>query len=84
MRPLTWDILLRWSLWAGVCQLVGTALIVCCLKVTTDPGASYLLLEESEEPLLHAGIVRERPWALRWGIRLLLLGLALQVVAAIL
>ncbi len=81
---LTWDILLRWSLWAGVFQLVGTALIVWGLKVTTDTGASYLLLEESKDPLLHAGIVREHPRAVTAGIWLLLIGLALQVVAAIL
>ena len=84
MKRLTWDILLHWPLWAGVCQLVGTTLIVWGLKVTTDTGASYLLLEESKGPLPHAGIVREHPRAVTAGICLLLLGLALQVVAAVL
>ena len=69
---------------AAIFQLVGTALIVWGLKVTTDTRASYLLLEESKEPLPHAGIVREHPWVVTVGIWLVLLGLALQVVAAIL
>jgi hypothetical protein len=76
-------ILLRWSVWAAVFQLVGAALIWWGLKITTDTGASNLLQEESTEPLPHAGIVRERPWAVKWGTGLLFLGLALQVVAAI-
>jgi hypothetical protein len=36
VRKLTWLLLLRWPLWAGVLQLVGTALIVWGLKVTTQ------------------------------------------------
>jgi hypothetical protein len=59
----TSDILLRWSLWAGVCQFIETAFIVWGLKVTKDTGASYLLLNRSTDPLPHAGIVREQPWA---------------------
>jgi hypothetical protein len=83
VNVLLLDLLLRWSVWAAVCQLVGTALIVWGLKVTTDTGTSFLLLEDSKAPLPHAGIVREHPRALRWGIRLLLFGLVLQVVAAV-
>jgi len=78
------DILLRWSLWAAVLQFVGTALVVWGLKVTTDTRASYLLLEESSQPLPHAGIVREHPWVVTLGVWLLLFGLLLQVIAAIL
>jgi hypothetical protein len=63
---------------------MGTTLIVWGLKVTKDTGASYLLLNSSTDPLPHAGIVREHPWAVTWGLWLLLLGFALQVVAAIL
>jgi hypothetical protein len=37
---LTSDILLRWSLWAGFFQLVGTALIVYGLRFTSDTGSS--------------------------------------------
>jgi len=69
---------------AGVCQFIGTAFIVWGLKVTKDTGASYLLLNSRTVPLPHAGIVREHPWAVIWSVWLLLLGLALQVVAAIL
>jgi hypothetical protein len=81
---LVFETLRRLSLWASIFQLVGTALIVWGLKITTDTGASYLLLEESKKPLSHAGIVREHAWAVTWGVWLLLLGLALQVVTAVL
>ncbi len=68
---------------AAVLQLIGTFLIVWGLKITTDMGAwHYPGYGEKEIP--YAGVVQEHPRALKWGIRLLLLGLALQVVAALL
>ena len=85
MGRLTWEILLRPSLWAGVFQLVGTALIVWGLKVTTQTGGEIHFYGTGGPPAhQHAGIVREHPWVVTCGIWLLLLGLALQVVAAIL
>lgn len=69
---------------SAVCQLVGTALIVWGLRITTDSGASYFLLEESKKPLPHAGIVSEHKWAFTLGVVLLLAALALAVVVAVL
>ncbi len=72
----------RWvAVGAAVLQLIGTWLIVWGLKLTSDMGISD---EVGGRVIHYAGIVREHPRALTWGIRLLLLGLALQVVAAVL
>jgi hypothetical protein len=82
---LVLETLLRLSLWAGVCQLIGTALIVWGLKVTTQTGDTLYFYGKDGPPAhQHAAIVREHPWAVMWGVWVLLLGLALQVVAAIL
>jgi hypothetical protein len=82
---LVLETLLRLSLWAGVCQFIGTVLIVWSLKVTTQAGGTVYLYGKDGPPAhQHAAIVREHPWAVKWGVWVLLLGLALQVVAAIL
>jgi hypothetical protein len=64
---------------------VGTALIVGGLKVTTQQtgGAIYFYGREGPSRYPHAGIKREHPKVVTWRVRLLLLGLALQVVASI-
>jgi len=79
------SVLLRWSLWAAVFQLVGTALIVWGLKVTTqqEGGDIYFFGREGPPLYPHAAVQREHPTAVTWGVWLLLLGLALQVVAAV-
>ena len=75
---------LRWlPLVATALQLAGTALIVWGLRITTDTGASYLLLEESKKPLPHAGIVAEHRGAFNAGVVLLLLGLLLAMILAL-
>jgi hypothetical protein len=73
--------LLCWlPLVSASCQLVGTALIVYGLRLTSDMGA-WSSDGAREVPV--AGIVREHPWAVRVGPWLLgLAGLALQVVVA--
>jgi hypothetical protein len=75
----------RWlPMASAVFQLIGTALIVWGLKVTTDTGVSRLLFGSSaDDPLPSAGIVREHPWAVTWGVRLLHAGLALAVVVTV-
>ncbi len=66
-----------------MCQLVETALIVWGLKVTTQTGGTIYWYGKDGPPAHeHAAIVREHPWAITVGIWLLLIGLALQVVAA--
>jgi hypothetical protein len=78
------NILLRWSLWAGVCRFIGTALIVWGLKVTTQTGGEIHFYGKDGPPThQHAAIIREHPLVVTLGIWLLLLGLALQVVAAV-
>jgi hypothetical protein len=72
--------LIRWlPLLAALLQLIGTALIVWGLKVTSDTGAEYY---DGTKVTPYAGIVREHPWAITSGVWLLLLGLAIQVVVA--
>ena len=65
---------------------VGTALIVWGLKVTTQQtgGATCFYGRGGPSRNPHAGIEREHPKVVTWGVRLLLVGLALQVVASIL
>ena len=76
------SLLLRWlPFLAALLQLIGTALIVWGLKVTSNTGAEY---HDGARVIPHAGIVREHQWAITWGVRLLLLGLTIQVVAAVL
>ena len=62
----------------------GTALILWGLKLTSNMGAWYHPPGTNAEEIPHAGIVREHPWAVKVGPWLLLLGLALQVLVAIL
>ena len=82
---LTREVLLRCSVWAAVFQHVGTALIVWGLKVVQQEGGGINFYGKGGPPrYAAAGIVREHPWMVTLGIWLLLLGLALQVVAAIL
>ncbi len=81
---LTSDILLRWSFWAAVFQLVGTALVVWGLRITAS-GSGYEIDGDSSSRTEHplAVVWKEDPRAFAVGVRLLLLGLALQVVAAV-
>ena len=62
-------ILLRWAVWAGVFQLVGTVLTVWGLKVTTQTGGEIHFYGTGGPPTHgHAAIVREHPWAVTVGI----------------
>ncbi len=72
----------RWSLWAAVCQLVGTALIVWGLRIKPSEQILESRGDGIERPL--AVVWKEHPCAFAAGVSVLLLGLALQVVAAIL
>jgi hypothetical protein len=65
---------------SALLQLLGTALIVWGLDLTSDMGA-WSSNGTREVPV--AGIVREHPWAVKIGPWLLLAGLALQVVVAL-
>lgn len=78
---ITFSLLLRIS--SALLQLIGTALVAWGLKVVSNPDV-VTFYPEHGKPLPHAGIVREHPWAVTWGVRLLLLGLTLQVVATVL
>ncbi len=70
---------------AAVLQLVGAGLIVWGLKVTTqNPKDVITWVPEGGQPHPQAAIVREHPWMVTVGTSLLLVGLALQVVAAVL
>ena len=68
---------------SALCQLVGTALVVWGLKITSNPDP-VTFKRGFGTPLPSAGIVREHQQALTWGVWLLLAGLALQVVVAVL
>jgi len=73
---------LRWlPLVAAALQLVGTALLVWGLKVGSNPSTITFYNEEGQA-FPAAGIMREHEWAITWGVRLLLLGLALAVVTS--
>ncbi len=72
---------LRWlSLVSAVFQFVGTALIVWGLRIKRSEQGSEVHSDGAEFPL--AVVWKEHPRAFAWGVRLLLAGLALQVVAA--
>jgi len=77
--------LLNVALWAAVFQLVGTTLVVWGLRITAS-GSGYEIdgdgSSRTEHPL--AVVWKEHPLAFAVGVWLLLLGLALQVVAALL
>jgi hypothetical protein len=70
------------ALWAALLQLVGSGLLVWGLKLSSDMGTWYT--DESGKPRPYAGITREHPWAVTFGLWALFVGLALQVVAALL
>lgn len=77
---------LRWLvLVSASCQLVGTALVVWGLRITTqNPKDTLTLVPEGGHPRPQAAIVSEHPRAFTMGVVLLLAGLALQVVVALL
>jgi hypothetical protein len=76
--------ILRWlPVVSAVLQLVGTALILWGLQVTTN-DAIVTFFGGDRKPLPAAGIVHENPRAFAWGVRLLLAGLALAVVVTLL
>ena len=80
-------VFVRWlPMASAVFQLIGTALIVWGLKVTSNPVALTLVRDRrpgEAEPPRAAGIVREHEWAVSTGVWLLLAGLALAVVVTV-
>jgi hypothetical protein len=72
----------RWvAVGAAVLQLTGTALIVWGLRIKSSETA-WEVKHGQERP--HATVHKAHPCAFAVGVILLLLGLALQVVAAVL
>jgi hypothetical protein len=74
------SLLLHWlPFLAALLQLIGTALVVWGLRI--DSGETAFEGKDGKEwPL--AVVRKGRPRAFKWGVRFLLGGLALQVVAA--
>jgi hypothetical protein len=71
-------LLLKLAFWSGLFQFAGASLVIWGVDITGDTGA------EGGYAIPFTCIRRRHPWAVHVGANLLLLGLALQIVCAVL